>query len=253
MNLGIQNKVVIITGGSTGLGKAVSFLFAEEGADVVLTCKSNMKMGLKTADDLSSLFGIRSMALNCDISSEKSVNNVFNQALDEFGKVDILINNAGYWPSSFVRDMQLEEWRKCIDVNLTGHFIFSKIFTKHLMDNEKKGKVVNIVSFAGFIGSTTGHAHYASAKAGLITFTKSLARETGPFGINVNAVSPGMMHTGMTEKVLAEKEKEYLKRIPLGRIASPEEVANTVVFLSSDRADYITGAVFDVSGGLLMH
>lgn len=138
-------------------------------------------------------------------------------------------------------------------MNLTGHFIFSKKFVEYCSKTNSRGKIVNIVSFAGFLGSTTGHAHYAAAKAGLVAFTKSIAREVGSSQINVNAVSPGMMHSEMTRDVLAERRLEYEKRIPLGRIAMPEEIAASVVFLSSDKADYITGATLDVSGGLLMY
>ena len=253
MDLGLKNKVVIITGGSSGLGYETAVKFAEEGASVALTYNSKMDKASDSAVKISKSFDVKAEAYYCDISSEESVDCFFSKVLSEFGRIDILINNAAYWPQSFVKDMELGEWKKCLDVNLTGHFLFSRIFTRYLLENDIRGKIVNIVSFAGFIGSTTGHAHYASSKAGLIAFTKSLARENGPYGINVNAVSPGMMYTPMTEHILKDKESDYIKRIPLGRIADPSEVASSVVFLSSDKADYITGATIDVSGGLLMH
>ena len=253
MDLGLNGKVVIITGGSSGLGYQTALKFAEEGASVAISFNRKKDDALQKAGEISRLHKVKAGAFYCDLSSRDSVDAFFKEVLSGFGKADILVNNAGYWPRSFVRDMELDEWKMCIDVNLTGHFILSRNFSCYLLDEKRKGKIVNIVSFAGFIGSTTGHAHYASAKAGLIAFTKSLARELGPDGINVNAVSPGMMKTPMTEKVLEEKEEDYLKRIPLKRVASPDEVANSVVFLSSCKADYITGATLDVSGGLLMH
>ena len=253
MDLYLKDKVVIITGGTSGLGYETAHKFAEEGASIAIAYNSRKDKASDIIRDISKSENVKAEAFFCDIASEDSVDIYFKKVIAEFGSADILVNNAAYWPQAFVRDMELEEWKRCLDVNLTGHFIFSRIFTRYLLDNNRKGKIVNIVSFAGFIGSTTGHAHYASSKAGLVAFTKSLAREMGPYGINVNAVSPGMMKTPMTEHVLAEKEKEYIKRIPLGRIADPEEVASSVVFLSSEKADYITGATLDVSGGLLMH
>ena len=253
MDLGLKEKVVIVTGGSSGLGYETARKFAEEGSSVAFSYVSKKENALRLADEISEKYNIKAGAYFCDISSESSINAFFDNVLAEFGKSDILINNAGYWPCSLVSDLELEEWKKCLDTNLTGHFIFSRIFTRYLLENETAGKIVNIVSFAGFIGSTTGHAHYASAKAGLIAFTKSLAREMAPYRINVNAVSPGMMKTSMTRAILDKMESDYIRRIPIGRIAEPEEVASSIVFLSSAKADYITGATVDVSGGLLMH
>ncbi len=253
MDLGLKDKVVIVTGGSSGLGYETAYKFAEEGASVAISYNSRKDKAEDLVLDISGSNSIKAEAYFCDISSEDSVDIFFKKVLADFGRADVLVNNAAYWPQAFVRDMELEEWKKCLDVNLTGHFLLSRIFVRYLVDNCRKGKIVNIVSFAGFIGSTTGHAHYAASKAGLVAFTKSLAREIGPHGINVNAVSPGMMNTPMTAKVLSDKEKEYVKRIPLSRIAEPDEVASSVIFLSSDKADYITGATLDVSGGLLMH
>lgn len=253
MDLGLKNKVVIITGGSSGLGYETAVKFAGEGASVALTFNSRQDKASDTAGLISDKYSVKAEAYFCDISSADSVETFFKKVLSAFGRVDILVNNAAYWPKSYVKDMELADWKKCLDVNLTGHFLFSRIFVRYLLDNNRKGKIINIVSFAGFIGSTTGHAHYAASKAGLVAFTKSLARELGSSGINVNAVSPGMMYTPMTEHILKDKESDYIKRIPLGRIADPSEVASSVVFLSSDKADYITGATLDVSGGLLMH
>ena len=148
--------------------------------------------------------------------------------------------------------MSDEEWERTVKINLTGPFLFSKRVVQHLIGRKSPGKIINIVSQAAFHGSTSGHAHYAAAKGGLVTFTVSLAREVAKYGINVVAVAPGMMRTPMNKKELEEREWEYVKRIPLGRISDPMEVANVVAFLASSKADYITGATMDVTGGMLM-
>ncbi len=253
MNLDLAKKVVLITGGSSGLGYKAAEQFAEEGAAVAITYHVCKEKALKKAGLLRERFGIQAEAYNCDLADENSIKTVFNHVINDFGNIHVLINNAGWWPSAYVKDMPLQEWKSCIDVNLTGHFIFSRLLIEYLMQKKQPGKIVNIVSFAGFIGSTSGHSHYASAKAGLIAFTKSLAREVGRSNIHVNAVSPGMMYTDMTQQTLEDNEQCYLQRIPLGRIAQPEEVAGAVLFLASRQADYITGTTLDVSGGLLMH
>ena len=253
MNLGLRDKIVLVTGGSSGLGHETVKQFAGEGAHVAFTYRVCEDKALEKSCSVGDRCKVRVQAYKCELADEASIQDVFSRVISDFGQIDILVNNAGWWPASYVKEMELKEWRKCIDINLTGHFIFSQLFVSHLLKRDQAGKIVNIVSFAGFIGSTTGHSHYASAKGGLIAFTKSLAREVGRHGIHVNAVSPGMMYSEMTRRVFAEKEKDYLNRIPLGRIAEPEEVAASVIFLSSNKADYITGATLDVSGGLLMH
>ena len=253
MDLNLKDKVVIVTGASSGLGRATARMFAAEGASVALTYKTRETAGRSEAAEISSSYKVKTSAYHCDIASDDSIDSTFRRILSEFGGVDILVNNAAYWPGSFIKDMDPAQWRECLDINLTGHFIFSQTFCRHLIEQHSTGKIVNIVSFTGFVGSTTGHAHYASAKAGLISLTKSMAREMAQHEIHVNAVSPGMMYSSMTEETFSANEVEYIDRIPLKRIAQPEEVAHSVVFLASNRADYITGATLDVSGGLLMH
>ena len=253
METGLSRKIVIITGGGSGLGRAVAEAFASEGAYPFITYLSRKDPALKLSLRLADQYKVKSGAFYCDITQPDSIDKLLQNISENYGTPDILVNNAATWPTAFVSEMEDSDWDKTIKLNLSGYFYFSKRFINLLLSSEKKGRVVNIVSFAGFIGSTTGHAHYAAAKGGVITFTKSLAREAAGKGITVNAVSPGMMRTPMSEEPLAKNKEAYLKRIPMGRIAEPEEVAPAVVFLSSDKAGYITGATLDVSGGLLMH
>ena len=166
--------------------------------------------------------------------------------------MDVLVNNAGIWPTSSVKEMTEDHWDRTLAVNLKGAFLTCREAVRRWLDRGCGGRIVNVSSSAAFIGSTTGHADYAASKAGLVNFTVSLAREMGSHGIYVNAVAPGMMQTDMARDALEQNLEHYIRRIPLGRIGDPAEIANLVVFLASDRASYTTGATFDASGGLLM-
>lgn len=252
LELNLAGKVAIVTGGGAGLGAAISELLAAEGAHVVVNYIVNESDVTEFVDDLNQEYDSTSIAVYGDISSAGDIDNIIDTTIDKFGKIDILINNAGIWPQAYVKDMDEGEWKKVLDVNLTGPFIFSKKLVNYWLDGNRKGKIVNITSQAAFRGSTTGHAHYAASKAGMVGFTMSLAREVAPYGITVTGVAPGMVRTGMNKDALNEREQEYLKRIPLGRIADPKEVAYPVIFLSSEKSDYITGCTLDVTGGMLM-
>lgn len=252
MDLNLKNKVAIVTGGGSGLGAAISELFASEGVNVIVNYIVDEANVFKFVDMLNEKYDTNSIPLYGDITNAKDIDNIIDRSVDMYGHIDILVNNAGVWPTAYVVDMSDEEWEKTVRINLSGPFFFSKRVVKHFISNNIKGKIVNIVSQAAFHGSTTGHAHYAAAKGGLVTFTISLAREVAKHGINVTAVAPGMMRTPMNQKALEEREEEYLKRIPLQRIADPMEVAYAVAFLASNKADYITGATIDVTGGMLM-
>lgn len=254
MYLNLRGKVAIVTGGGGGLGRAICKELAREGVKVVLSYRSNEKEINSFVDELNEKYTGKVVAVKGDLIDEESIDNLFNAAIEEFSCVDILVNNAGVWPTAYVKDMEVEDFQRTMIINLQVPFILSKKMVNHLIDRESKGKIINIVSQAAFHGSTTGHAHYAASKGGLVTFTVSLAREVAKYGINVTAVAPGIMRTKMNEQQLNNKEDEdyYMKRIPLGRISEPEEVAYTVVFLASNRTDYITGATIDVTGGMLM-
>jgi len=252
MDLNLKNKTVIVTGGGSGLGAAICTLFAQEGANVIVNYivdEGNVK---RFVNSLNSQYPGKSMAAYADITSVKDIENMLDKIIEVYDHIDILVNNAGVWPTAYVVDMKDEDWEKTIRINLTAPFLMCKRVVKHMIKSNIGGKIVNIVSQAAFHGSTSGHAHYAAAKGGLVTFTISLAREVAKYGINVTAVAPGMMRTPMNVTELSNSEKDYISRIPLGRIADPEEVAYSVLFLASNKADYITGATIDVSGGMLM-
>lgn len=245
MDYGLTGKRALVTGAADGCGKAISLLLAQEGAQVILH-------DLAVKEDLlrenARLCGNGATYLTADLSQEAEITALWEQV----GQLDLLVNNAGIWPTAYVADMTPESFRKTLAINLIAPFMLAKNFCNQCRAEGRRGKIVNMVSQAAFHGSTSGHAHYAASKGGLVAFTVSLAREVAPFGINVNAVAPGMMRTPMNQDALRVREDEYLNRIPLRRIADPSEVAAAVVFLCGNQSDYITGATLDVTGGMLM-
>jgi 3-oxoacyl-[acyl-carrier protein] reductase len=251
MDLGLKNKVVLVTGGSRGLGRAICQGLAAEGAHVAVNYLRT-RPGPWLAD-MRSQAGIRAMAVRGDISKAAQVRRMFERIEAELGPLDVLINNAGYWPKSLVKDMSETEWDQNLAVNLTGPFLTCREAVRLWLRDHRPGRIVNITSLTAYYGTTTGHAHYACAKAGLANFTISLAREMAPHGILVNSVSPGFMVTDMTTEAIKEHRDQYLSRIPLRRFADPAEVVPAVLFLASGGASYITGCSLHVNGGLLMH
>ena len=252
MDLNLRDKAAIVTGGSRGLGRSICLGLAAEGANVAVNYRTSAKSADSVVREIEELGSARALAVAGDVSAEDDVARLFDRVEERFGRVDILVNNAGVWPTAYVRDMTADEWNSTAAVNLTGPFLTCREAVRRWIDAHQTGRIVNISSQAAFRGSTTGHAHYAASKAGLIALTVSLAREVAPHGIHVNAVAPGMMTTDMAQDALAQGQQKYIKRIPLGRIADPAEIANVAVFLASDRASYMTGATVDVSAGMLM-
>ncbi len=251
MDLSIKGKKVIITGSSKGIGFAIAKLYSIEGAKVLISSRSEKDL-IEAKNEIEEVSNNEVFYQTCDLMEKNGAKNFFLRAVDKLGGADILINNAGIWPKSYVVDMEDEEFEKTLYLNLEVPYILSKLFVNYLIDNNKKGKIINISSQAAFNGSTTGHAHYAASKAGLITFMKSLAREVAQYGITINSVVPGIVNTDMMrDKYLANKSY-YDKRIPIGRIAEKEDIANVALFLGSKLSDYMTGSSIDVTGGMIM-
>lgn len=259
MDLNLRNKVALVTGGSRGLGRAIVLGLAAEGAKVAINYYRDLAKGVDFGPEAVELgkvaaaaFGVTVQAVPGDVSKSGDVTEMFRLTEAALGPVDVVVNNAGIWPTAYVKDMDEAEWNATLAVNLTGTFLTCREAVRRWLASAHPGRIVNVVSQAAFHGSTTGHAHYAASKAGVVAFTVSLAREVARSGICVNAVAPGMMSTEMAREALEKSETEYLKRIPLSRIADPAEVANVVTFLCSARASYMTGATVDVTGGMLM-
>ncbi len=253
MNLGLEGRTAVVTGGSRGLGEAICRCLAGEGVRVAVNYRGDPARAQAVVDSLAEAHGCDAFAVRADVSREEEVGRLFDQLVARWGRVDILVNNAGICPVSLVQDMRAEEWDRTLRTNLTGTFLASREMVRRLPPGGAGGSsIVNIVSPAAFIGSASGKSHYAASKAGIVAFTVSLAREEAARGVRVNAVAPGMMLTEMTTENLEKNGDRYRSQIPLGRIASPDEVAAVVVFLASPRASYMTGATIDVSGGMLL-
>ncbi|HRE40935.1 MAG TPA: 3-oxoacyl-[acyl-carrier-protein] reductase [Ignavibacteria bacterium] len=237
-----KEKVVLITGGSRGIGKSIAEDFRNEGANVIITYKNSVN-----AEHFDSLGILHRM---CDVADMKSVNSLVEEINKQFGKIDILINNAGITKDGLLMRMSEEDWDLVIDTNLKGVFNFIKAVSRPMM-GKRYGKIVNITSISGIIGNA-GQANYSASKAGVIGLTKSVAKELASRNINVNAVAPGFIETEMTDKLSDDVKQNYLSNIPLKRFATPGEVSALVKFLSSDNASYITGQTICIDGGLVM-
>jgi len=253
VDLNLKDKVVLVTGGSHGLGKAICLLFAAEGAKVVVNYRRKPEVAEQVVQEIKDSYGVEAIAAFADIGKEDDIVAMYKQIDQAFGRIDILINNAAYCPTCQVADMTEETWNHTMQINLTGTFLCSRELIKRLLERDQPGRIINISSQAALRGSTTGHAPYDTSKGGLISYTIALARELAEKNITVNCVAPGMMHTEMTDKVLTTNRQKYLDRIPIRRIGTPEEIARVVVFVASDGGSYMTGATVDVSGGLAMH
>ncbi|KOP23998.1 3-ketoacyl-ACP reductase [Hapalosiphon sp. MRB220] len=243
----LRGKVAIVTGASRGIGRAIARELAKVGASVVVNYASSSQ----AADELVSEIiqaGGSAIALAADVSQEDQVDALINTAIDKFNRIDILVNNAGITRDTLLLRMKPKDWQAVIDLNLTGVFLCTRAASK-IMLKQRAGRIINITSVAGLMGNP-GQANYSAAKAGVIGFTKTVAKELASRGITVNAVAPGFIATDMTSDLDAEG---ILKYIPLGRYGQPEEVAGMVRFLAADpAAGYITGQVLNVDGGMVM-
>ncbi len=244
----LENKVALITGGGRGIGREIALSFAREGANIAL-CDICDDFLAQLADEIKTL-GREVLTLNADVSDFAKTEEMVNKILDKFQKIDILINNAGITRDSFLVRMKEADWDKVLAVNLKGTFNATRAVSK-VMLKQRSGRIVSIASIIGIIGNI-GQANYAASKAGIIGLTKTVARELGPRGINVNAIAPGFIQTDMTKKLSEEVKEKMLSQIPLGKLGEAVDVANVALFLVSDAACYITGEVIVVDGGMAM-
>jgi 3-oxoacyl-[acyl-carrier protein] reductase len=249
MDMGLKGKVVVITGASQGIGKTCAQALAREGCSVVICARR--KEALEKAVEEIKTEGTEVLGVQADVAKAEDIANLVAKTIEKFGHIDILVNNAGFFPIKMFEEMSQEDWQRVIDINLTGTFLVTKAVYGHMAD-EGHGKIINITSAAGRLGGA-GLVHYSAAKAGVIGFTRALAREAAQAGIQVNAMAPGIIETDTAKSTFPGFAlKEYIKSVPLGRLGKDEDLVGMLVFLCSDHSSYITGQTFAVDGGYTM-
>jgi len=244
----LDSKVALVTGSSRGVGKAVALGFAKNGADVVINYTSNQEAADNVVSEIESM-GRKAIAVKADVALLSDVNELVNAGVDTFGKLDILVNNAGFTRPAMMVKMSEDQWDQVVDIHLKGAFMCSQAAARH-MKEQNSGKIINVTSVAGLVG-TVGQINYSAAKGGIISMTKSIAREMARYSVCANVISLGIVATDMTEKIRSdEKLKEiYMNRILLKRFAEPDDISPAFVFLGSDDSNYITGQLLCVDGG----
>ncbi|MEX0878362.1 MAG: beta-ketoacyl-ACP reductase [Thermoanaerobaculia bacterium] len=240
-------KTAVVTGGSRGIGRAISLELAASGARVVLTCRNDLARAEATADEIRSLGG-QALALAADVRKPEEIKVLADRVASDFGGADILVNNAGVIKDSLFAFMKEEDWDYVLDVDLKGAFRVTKAFIRAML-HKSSGRIINIVSVSGISGHA-GQANYSAAKGGLIAMTKALALELAPRAITVNAVAPGLVDTEIIAHLKEEARREFLSRIPMARFGRVEEIAAVVGFLASEKASYVTGQVWRADGGM---
>ncbi len=245
----MEEKVVLVTGGSRGIGKEVALKFAKEGYNVVTNYVSDKTDKEKLQKEFEEN-GVKALVLKADVTKKEDVENLVSKAIAEFGKIDVLVNNAGITRDNLLIRMPEEDFDKVLETNLKGTFLVTKSVTKYMM-KKRCGSIINLSSVVGVVGNA-GQSNYSASKAGIIGFTKSIAKELASRNIRANAVAPGFIETDMTE-VLPEAVKENIhNQIPLKRMGTAKEVAELIYFLGSENSSYITGQVINIDGGMVM-
>lgn len=240
--LSFKNKIILVTGGSRGIGKSIAEAFAEEEAVVIVTYKNSIDGNYFDSKKIKHY--------KCDVADSKSVQEVVETINKEFSKIDVLVNNAGITKDGLLMRMSEDDWDVVLDTNLKGVFNVTKAVSRSMM-SKRYGKIINITSIVGITGNA-GQANYVASKAGVIGFTKSVAKELASRNININAIAPGFIETEMTDKLSDEVKQNYLNSIPMKKFGKPEDISNAVKFFASDAAGYITGQTLCVDGGIVM-
>jgi len=246
----LQGKTALITGASRGIGKGIADVFAKNGCNIAFTYASSVEKAMAFEQELTSLYGVKVKGYQSDAANFNQSMALAETVIADFGKIDCLINNAGITRDTLMLRMTEEQWDDVINTNLKSAFNLTKAFLKHFLGN-RAGSIINMTSVVGVMGNA-GQANYAASKAGMIGFTKSIAKELGSRNVRCNAVAPGFIETEMTHALDENVRKQWADSIPLKRGGSPEDVANVCLFLASDMSGYVTGQTLSVCGGMLM-
>lgn len=247
--MGLVGKTVLITGGSRGIGRSIALSFAGEGANVIINYAKDDERAMNVIKEIEE-YGVKALAFKANISEVEEVNKMIDEIKRKFDGIDILINNAGITRDGLFIGMKEKDWDEVININLKGAFLCTKAVIRGMI-KQKYGKIINISSVVGVIGNP-GQANYSASKAGIIGFTKSIAKEVASRNITVNAIAPGFIETDMTKKLPESIKESMIETVPMKKYGRPEDVANLAIFLSSDKAGYITGQVIHVDGGMVM-
>jgi 3-oxoacyl-[acyl-carrier protein] reductase len=250
LTIDLSNKNALVTGGSRGIGAAICYKLAQAGANVIITYNTNFTQAQELADKIKSDFNVKVLTFKANVANLNEVKEMREFIHSNLGKIDILVNNTGINRDKLLRNLADEEWFEVINVNLNGVFYVTREFIGDMIE-KRYGRIINISSIVALSGSA-GQTNYCASKAGVIGFSKALAREYAKRNITVNVIAPGYIETDMTNKLPEKIKESIINSIPLGRTGKPEDVANLVVFLASDLASYITGEVINISGGLYM-